>query len=48
MKVAIENDDITPANVSRVVEHGLQLSAKNTAHKQRWQIAFSWLNNFDN
>jgi G3E family GTPase len=42
-KAAVENKDITAANVVNVVEHGLQLSAENVDHQQRWQAAFNWL-----
>lgn len=42
-KAAIENGDITHANVSKIVERGLQLSVENAVHQQRWQTAFSWL-----
>ena len=47
-KAALRNDDITAANVSMIVEHGLQLSAKDTAHQQRWRTAFGWLKDFVN
>lgn len=49
LKIAVENQDVAPEAVAKVVEHGIKLSSMDAAHQQRWKTAFSWLksNNSD-